>query len=82
MSYGNCVIVNGTPENIEVIGDAGESFAKNNFDQLAEILARLVSAPDLVDRYGKTAEARVMERYSWDSVVAKYETLLNELASC
>lgn len=82
MSYGNCVIVNGTPENIEVIGDAGESFTKNNFDQLADILARLVSAPEMVERYGKTAEARVMERYSWDSVVAKYETLLNELASC
>lgn len=81
MSYGNCVIVNGTPENVEVIGDAGESFAKNDFNQLEEILGRLVSAPELVGRYGKAAEAHVMERYSWDSVVAKYETLLSQLVS-
>jgi glycosyltransferase involved in cell wall biosynthesis len=81
MSYGNCVVVNGTPENIEVVGDAGESFAKNDFDQLAEILARLVRAPEIVERYGKAAEAHVMERYSWDSVVAKYETLLSKLVS-
>jgi glycosyltransferase involved in cell wall biosynthesis len=79
MSYGNCVVVNGTPENLEVIAGAGESFEKNNFDQLADILGRLVTSPDLVQKYGRIAESRVMERYSWESVVSSYEGLLESL---
>jgi glycosyltransferase involved in cell wall biosynthesis len=79
MSYGNCVVSNGTPENLEVVGDAGVCFEKNNFGQLAEILARLLAAPEEVNGYGQRASERAHRLYSWDSVVVKYETLLAEL---
>jgi glycosyltransferase involved in cell wall biosynthesis len=80
MSYGNCVVVNGTPENVEVIGDAGVAFEKNRFDQLADMLQALLDDPSRVFALGAKAESRVMQSYSWDSVVAKYEELLQELS--
>lgn len=79
MSYGNCVVVNGTPENLEVIGDAGAAFEKNRFEQLAEILQGLLDDPARVAALGAKAEERVMRDYSWDSVVDKYERLLAPL---
>ncbi len=81
MSYGNCVIVNGTPENIEVVADAGEVFVKNDFGELAEIMERLLESPALVAQHGAAAEARVLAQYSWESVVAKYEALFAHLVS-
>jgi glycosyltransferase involved in cell wall biosynthesis len=79
MSYGNCVVSNGTPENREVVGEAGVCFEKNNFTQLREILHRLILAPEEVSAYGALAQGRAHQHYSWDSVVVKYETLIGEL---
>jgi glycosyltransferase involved in cell wall biosynthesis len=79
MSYGNCVVSNGTPENLEVVADAGICFEKNNFTQLAEILRRLLSHPDEVRIYGERARDRALAQYSWDSVVAQYEELIGAL---
>ncbi len=79
MSYGNCVVVNGTPENLEVIGSAGVAFEKNCFDQLSDILQRLLDDPSHVAGLGSQAEARVVTNYSWDSVVEKYERVLTQL---
>lgn len=79
MSYGNCVIANGTPENLEVIGDAALSYSKNNFEQLSEILSSVMSNPTLVKEYGERARQRALSNYSWDAVVSRYETLLASL---
>lgn len=79
MSYGNCVIANGTPENIEVVADAGVIFEKNNFSNLAAILRELLVEPQTVSDLGKRAAGRVAQHYSWDSVVAQYEDLLGSL---
>lgn len=79
MSYGNCVIANGTPENLEVIGDAALSYPKNDFSKLSEVLAQVISNPTLVTTYGDKARARALSRYSWDAVVSRYETLLSSL---
>lgn len=79
MSYGNCVVVNGTPENIEVIGESGKSFSKNNFEELSGILQDLLRDPVKVRALGERAEARVQEHYSWDTVVKQYETLLGDV---
>jgi glycosyltransferase involved in cell wall biosynthesis len=79
MSYGNCVISNGTPENIEVVGSAGVVFEKNNFNQLAEILGELLSDSNKVSELGKLASERVTQNYSWDSVVLRYEELIGSL---
>jgi glycosyltransferase involved in cell wall biosynthesis len=79
MSYGNCVIANGTPENLEVIGDAALSYPKNDFSELARLLGEVIADSDLVAQYGEKARARALSRYSWDAVVARYETLLTSL---
>ena len=79
MSYGNCVIGNGTPENLEVIGDAGLCFAKNDFMELSQILSRVLAEPQLVEDYGQKAKARALARYSWDAIVDRYERLFFSL---
>jgi glycosyltransferase involved in cell wall biosynthesis len=79
MSYGNCVVSNGTPENIEVVGDAGVIFEKNNFVHLGSILRELLVEPHTVAGIGKLAAARVAQHYSWESVVSQYEELLGAL---
>jgi glycosyltransferase involved in cell wall biosynthesis len=79
MSYGNCVIGNGTPENVEVIGDAGLSFPKNDFTALSRILEHVLQDSSLVASYGAKAKARVNARYSWDAIVERYEQLLYSL---
>jgi glycosyltransferase involved in cell wall biosynthesis len=79
MSYGNCVISNGTPENREVVADAGICFAKNDFSELADILMRLIADPEAVRTFGERARERVLAHYSWDSVVSQYEELIGSL---
>jgi glycosyltransferase involved in cell wall biosynthesis len=79
MSYGNCVVVNGTPENLEVIKNAGRSFSKNDFLELSSILSELLSDPDQVRRLGGLAYERSHHQYSWDSVVERYEALFAEV---
>lgn len=79
MSYGNCVISNGTPENIEVVGDAGLVFEKNNFADLSTLLSGVLESPERVAELGKRASERVTQHYSWDSVVSRYEELIGSL---
>ena len=79
MSYGNCVIANGTPENLEVIGDAALSYPKNDFSKLSQILGEVIANADLVAQYGERARGRALSQYSWDAVVSRYETLLASL---
>lgn len=79
MSYGNCVIANGTPENREVVADAGVVFEKNNFDELSEHISRLWSDSSQLSLFGEKAKARVLAAYSWDAVVATYEELFLKL---
>lgn len=81
MSYGNCVVGNGTPENLEVIGDAGLCFKKNDFAELSSILDTLIANPALVSEYGERARSRVLARYSWDAIVERYERLFYSLRS-
>ena len=81
MSYGNCVVANGTPENLEVIGDSGVSYRRNDFGELADIVTKLLNAPEQRRLLGQKAKNRAMSQYSWDTVVSKYEQLLRGLAA-
>ena len=76
MAFGNAVIVNNTPENLETIGDAGFSYdGREGAASLKEALQRLLEAPDLIDRYAGLASRRAQETYSWDAVTDRYEAL-------
>lgn len=80
MAYGNCVIANGTPENIEVLGDAGLIYQKNNFEELSGMIQGMIDNPDEIAKCGKLASERARQRFSWDAVTEEYEKLFLSIA--
>ncbi len=80
MALGNCVLVNDTPANLEVIGDAGLYYdGERGAEDLARQLQRLIDNPGLVKEYRKKAVQRVKRYYQWDQVVEEHEKIYNEL---
>lgn len=73
MGYGNCVLTLATPENIEVVGDAGIPY-QDEFD-LSEKLQRVLRDGSLVHAYRNRAQVRIQKHYDWDHVVDQYEEL-------
>lgn len=73
MGYGNCVLTLATPENMEVVGEAGLPYA-DEFD-LAEKLQRVLRDGSLVQAYRHRAQLRIRSHYDWDGVVDQYEEL-------
>jgi glycosyltransferase involved in cell wall biosynthesis len=76
MALGNCVLANGTPENIEVLGGAGIVYQKNDVANLASNLQSLMDRPEAARRYRGAARRRAQEHYSWDACVEAYERAL------
>lgn len=79
MAYGNCIIANGTPENREVLGDAGEFYDINDFEMLAQKINVLVADQNGRRRYGNLAKERAKQHYNWDLVTDQYEELFRRL---
>jgi glycosyltransferase involved in cell wall biosynthesis len=77
MGYGNCVLTLATPENIEVVGEAGVPYI-DEFD-LAEKLQRVLRDGSLVQAYRNRAQQRVQKHYDWETVVDQYEQLFARL---
>jgi glycosyltransferase involved in cell wall biosynthesis len=75
MGMGNCVVVNGTPENIEVLGDTGIIYKKNDYQDLSSKLQSILDNPEMRFFYKEKALQRARERYSWDSITDRYESL-------
>ena len=80
MGYGNCVVVNDTPENREVAGRAGLYFEAARPETLAVLLTGLLADPSTAADLGRRAAARAAERYSWDSIAAQYDEVFRRLA--
>lgn len=79
MAHGNCVVANGTPENREVLGDAGEFYPVNDFNRLGQLLAELVGNPAILERHRHDARARAETLYRWDVITDRYEALFREV---
>jgi glycosyltransferase involved in cell wall biosynthesis len=75
MGFGNCVIVNGTPENIEVVGNAALIYQKNHLEDLITKIERTLADPAMVRAYQQQAQERVQQLYSWEAVTQAYENL-------
>lgn len=75
MGFGNCVIANETPENIEVVADAGLFYKRNDPAHLSAQLRRVLQAPDVVTRYRKLAFQRIIQQYDWEKVTTAYENI-------
>lgn len=81
MGFGNLVIANGTPENIEVVGDAGIIYRKNDVADLAAKLQWAVDNSTELDKYRQAALKRIRSNYSWDAVTEAYQRLFVDLTS-
>jgi glycosyltransferase involved in cell wall biosynthesis len=77
MGYGNCVLTLATPENLEVVGDAGVPYT-DEFD-LTEKLQRVLRDGSLVHAYRHRAQVRIRSHYDWDRVVDQYEQLFGRM---
>lgn len=73
MGFGNCVVALETPENREVVGDAGLYY--RNAEELQAVLQRLIDEPRLLGFYRQKAVARVKVHYDWERVTDQYEQL-------
>lgn len=78
MGYGNCVLTLATPENLEVVGEAGIPYRDEQ--ELSEQLQRVLRDGSLVSSYRQRAQARVEKHYDWEHVVDRYENLFARMA--
>lgn len=79
MAQGNIVLVNETPENVEVTGGAGLLYRRNDAEDLAGKLQLVVNAPEQYEEYRHRARHRIAAHYSWDNVTDQYEALFYSL---
>jgi glycosyltransferase involved in cell wall biosynthesis len=78
MGAGNCALTLATPENVEVIGDAGISY--KSAEELGVYLQRVIDDPAIISEYRHRAMKRVNENYNWEQITDRYEELLARLA--
>jgi glycosyltransferase involved in cell wall biosynthesis len=78
MGAGNCALTLATPENVEVVGDAGVIY--KSVDDLTICLQRVIDDPTIISEYRHRAMTRVIERYNWEQITDRYEELLARLA--
>lgn len=82
MALGNCVVVNGTPENLETIGDAGLSYdGRHGALALREVLAQLIAEPETVEACRLRVAVRVQNHYDWERVTDQYEQIFQRLVA-
>jgi glycosyltransferase involved in cell wall biosynthesis len=79
MGVGNCLIANGTDENIEVLADTGFLYEKNNIDDLSSKMQYVSDHPEIIGEYGSKAQRRVCQNYTWEAVTTKYEELFKKM---
>ena len=81
MSYSKCVLASDIPEHLEVIGDHGLSFTKNDSADLAKNLIMMIETPDLTRFVGQSAAKFVQANYSWDEIVIQTDVLYRKLVN-
>jgi glycosyltransferase involved in cell wall biosynthesis len=79
MGQGNIVIANNTPENAEVLENAGLMYRKNDVDDLARRLQEVEDCPGKFAGFRSAALERARTVYSWEAVIDRYEQLFTEL---
>jgi glycosyltransferase involved in cell wall biosynthesis len=78
MGAGNCALVLNTPENLEVMGEAGISY--DSVEDLTKKLRWLLANPAAIGEYRRRAMARVRKYYNWEQITDQYDLLLATLA--
>jgi len=76
MGFENCVLVNDTPSNMEVVGNAGFSYRGRDGERdLSCKLDYLLQHPVEVSTYRLRAGERARSRYNWEDVVEAHSRL-------
>ena len=76
MGAGRPVLYYDTPENREVVGDAGLRFRFTGADALEQVLALHIEDDNLLAALGERSRRRVESRYRWRDVADAYERVL------
>jgi glycosyltransferase involved in cell wall biosynthesis len=79
MGYGNCPVVNDTPENREVAGDSAYYFRAAEPATLTAVLDRVLANRDETQSRGLEAAERANRLFSWDAVTRRYVELFKSL---
>lgn len=79
MGYGNCTVVNDTPENREVAGATGLYFQAERPASLASALEWVRHHPEAARARGEEAADRARRLYSWERVADRYAELFRSL---
>ncbi len=83
MGYGNCVLVNGTPENMETANGSAVPFWFYRGHRAAEGLTRkmqyIEDHPEVVSEYRRKAKAHIRKTYRWDVVTRQYLSLIEQV---
>jgi len=77
MGFGNCVLVLDTPENREVVAEAGIYY--RDVSELQRKLQQIIDSPQVLESYRQQAMARVREHYSWERITDQYEMLFTQI---
>ncbi|MCB0360548.1 MAG: glycosyltransferase, partial [Bdellovibrionales bacterium] len=79
MGFANCIIVNQTPENSEVIAGCGREYPRNDVVELRAELARCLQDDALLGELRNRAWKRARAAFAWDVITSDYEKLLDLL---
>ena len=80
MGFGNCLLVNNAPENVEVAGEDALYFEAHQPETLAEKFSWVLQNPEEVAQRRVRMAERAARLYSWDAVTERYEQLFRDLA--
>lgn len=78
MSYSLPVLASDIPENLEVLGDLGEKFIKNDVADLRAKLELMLENEANLQKTGKMLQKRVKDEYDWDKIVRQIESVYFE----
>jgi len=82
MGLGNCVIVNDTEANLEVVGDAGVPYPGVEGAQgMRPVLQALIDDPERVAALRGAAKRRALDAYGWDAVARSYLEVFERVAA-
>jgi glycosyltransferase involved in cell wall biosynthesis len=79
MGVGAIALVNDTPENREVVGEAALLYSFNDPASLAAGLKEVAASPEALEPLRELARKRIRECYDWERVVDQYELVFREL---
>jgi len=75
MAFGLPTIISNIPQNVEVIGDAGLQFKKNDSDDLSNKIRLLDKDSNLAEQMSQKAKQRIKKKYNWETIVDDLEII-------